>query len=439
MRGLLLVLALAGVGDNPGRFARFTSRGEPGRTDRGIDDPGYAFFEFAPASGAGMGTACACTAVTGAKGEAVTTVRASVAECMSTDSQKLTQCPANVTRVMSGRIDDPVLGVLADEEGRQNDAVQSRDLSQAVWTRTNVTCTHTATGMRADVNGATTCTATAPNGTVCQTVTRAATAASFSAFLKRRTGSGAISLARDGATYTDVSASLSSSIWRRAASTDIVGTQGGNTIVVAGLTASTLNPQLCFKFATSGDAVDIDFVQEEVGNYSTMPIETVAAAAARTTEITDVTVNTLATVFTRYSFAGTAIVSAPIALLPASPIFAGVWGQVVTPGVSNPTVYTDSYALGTRSYNADDSQSVPTPYVTGQFVPVTPGIVRVSTYFDGSVLNGCVSGVCGVGAVVTWTPANRNIVRLGGYNATNNNFGGVRKKVCLDPSPTRCL
>ena len=64
--------------------------------------PAYAFFEFAPASGAGMGTACACAAVTGVKGEALTLTRASVAECYSNDGQTLTQCGNNLPRVSSG-------------------------------------------------------------------------------------------------------------------------------------------------------------------------------------------------------------------------------------------------------------------------------------------------------------------------------------------------
>ena len=41
--------------------------------------PLMAFFEFAPLSGAGLSAACACTAVTGAKGEAVTWARGSAA------------------------------------------------------------------------------------------------------------------------------------------------------------------------------------------------------------------------------------------------------------------------------------------------------------------------------------------------------------------------
>lgn len=67
-----------------------------------------AYFEFAPASGAGMGTACACTTPTGAKGEAMTFARTGDATCSKQGlaatgiaNGDLVVCTANQPRVES--------------------------------------------------------------------------------------------------------------------------------------------------------------------------------------------------------------------------------------------------------------------------------------------------------------------------------------------------
>ena len=250
---------------------------------------GPPFFEFAPASGAGMGTECACAAVTGAKGGALTFTRASVAECYSNDGQTLTQCASGQPRVSSGTASSSWLGLWV-EDVATNLILQSRDLSQAAWTKTNMTCALTATGMRGVANSASTCTAAAPNATVCQTVTTAAATRTSSWHLKKGTLTGALTLARDGATYgADISSQVSASVWRRAVPMDTAGCAGGNCIVQAALTGSVLNPQVCLKLANTGDSVLIDFVQDEAGDIATTPILTTAASATRAQEVASIT------------------------------------------------------------------------------------------------------------------------------------------------------
>lgn len=73
----LVLLCLAA----PGRFDRINARTPDGRSDRGFSGSQHALLEFAPANGAGMGAACACAAVTGAGGEALTMTRGSPATC----------------------------------------------------------------------------------------------------------------------------------------------------------------------------------------------------------------------------------------------------------------------------------------------------------------------------------------------------------------------
>lgn len=79
----------------------------------------YAFFEFAPTSGAGMGTECACADVTGAKGSAISWVRASSATCTKgsyglrttgISTGDLVGCGSNLPRVV--RASGGELGVM---------------------------------------------------------------------------------------------------------------------------------------------------------------------------------------------------------------------------------------------------------------------------------------------------------------------------------------
>lgn len=98
----------------------------------------YAFFEFAPLSGAGMGTACACTTPTGARGEALTFTRSSSAMCHKGSSTTeiangdFVLCSTNQPRVTSGGTG--ALGLLL-EAARTNRLVRSQEVDNASWTK----------------------------------------------------------------------------------------------------------------------------------------------------------------------------------------------------------------------------------------------------------------------------------------------------------------
>lgn len=79
---LALLLSLVVTQGHP-RFERFCSRSEQGRTSRGLPCVNFAFFEAFPNAGTGSTGACSAVAPTGAKGEALTTARASGATCNS--------------------------------------------------------------------------------------------------------------------------------------------------------------------------------------------------------------------------------------------------------------------------------------------------------------------------------------------------------------------
>lgn len=151
------------------------------------------------------------------------------------------------------------------EGARTNSLLYSRDLTNAAWVKTNVTAVKTATGIDNAPDSASTITASAADATILQTLSLAAAARSFSAYVKRRTGTGNIYMTRDGGTnWTDITASVGSS-WTR----------------VKIENTSVLNPSVGFKIATSGDAIDVDVCQDEAGAFISGPIITTTTAVTR--------------------------------------------------------------------------------------------------------------------------------------------------------------
>lgn len=123
-----------------GRFGRINERCGGGRSSRGLLCSAYAYFEFAPADGAGMGSACACTDVTGAKGEVITINRGSSAMCSAQGfattgirDGDLVLCGSATPRVMP----DPsgVLGVLSEPDAGWNLVQRSEQFNNAYWTK----------------------------------------------------------------------------------------------------------------------------------------------------------------------------------------------------------------------------------------------------------------------------------------------------------------
>lgn len=121
------------------------------------------------------------------------------------------------------------------ETFRDYKGLWSDDLTQSAWVKTNVTATQTAVS---PLNTpCSTLTSNAIDSTVLQTVT--ITALTFSVFIKRVTGTGAISLTLDnGVTWQDVSAEINSNGFSR---------------VVIGGSGKTYG----FKFASAGDAISV--------------------------------------------------------------------------------------------------------------------------------------------------------------------------------------
>ena len=156
------------------------------------------------------------------------------------------------------------------EPAGTNLALRSRDLTNAVWSGTNVTTAKNAVGADGVASGATRLTATAASGTVLQALSHASQSRVFSAYVRRVTGTGAIQMTtNNGTNWTTVTISSLYTQVACAAQTVASGTIG-------------------FRMAVSGDVIEVDFTQGEVGPVATSPIVNGAASGSRSADVISV-------------------------------------------------------------------------------------------------------------------------------------------------------
>jgi hypothetical protein len=153
-------------------------------------------------------------------------------------------------------------GYFAEGAGTQlvTPTASIRDMTNASWVKVNVTAAKTATGIDGAANSASTLTATANGGTILQTLIAVGSSRTYSLFLRRKTGTGTITI-QQGATTLDVTAQLNSSTYTRVQ-----------------LNANVLNAAYGIIFGTNTDAVEADFNQFEAGTFATSPMATAGAA-----------------------------------------------------------------------------------------------------------------------------------------------------------------
>jgi hypothetical protein len=156
------------------------------------------------------------------------------------------------------------------EPSRVNNCLWGRDATNAAWTKSNVTAGKTATGLDNVANSASRLTAAANDATLLQLLTAATGTRTTSAWIKRVSGSGTVSLTRNGGTsWTDITSSLVAGTWVPVAVTSDVGA----------------NPTVGLKMGTSGDVIDVDCFQDENGAWRTSPILTTTAAVTRNSDV----------------------------------------------------------------------------------------------------------------------------------------------------------
>jgi peptidoglycan hydrolase-like protein with peptidoglycan-binding domain len=156
-----------------------------------------------------------------------------------------------------------LLGLLI-ENNATGLALWNRDLTNAVWVKTNVTAAKDQTGVDGVANEASSLTATSNAGTVLQSITSASAVRFFSPFVKRITGSGTIEVTLDnGSTWTNITSNLSTTDWYRVT------------------TYQTLaNPTVGFRLGTSGDSIAVDMAGLE-NTVWTSPIPTFGLSVTR--------------------------------------------------------------------------------------------------------------------------------------------------------------
>lgn len=149
------------------------------------------------------------------------------------------------------------------EGQRTNLLLWNRDLTNAAWTKTNMTIAKNAVGIDGVSASASTLTAGANNAIVLQAVTSGSAARSVAAYVRRVSGSGTVEMTQNGgSTWTAVAVTGS---WSR----------------VGPASATVTNPSVGFRLAASGDVIEVDYVQLENGVFSSSAIATTFAQVTR--------------------------------------------------------------------------------------------------------------------------------------------------------------
>ena len=159
------------------------------------------------------------------------------------------------------------LGYLAEGAGIQlvTPTASIRDMTDASWVKVTVTAAKDAIGIDGVANSASTLTATGATATILQTLVALATSRTYSAWVRRKTGTGTIIL-RQGTATLDITASINSTTYTRVELND-----------------NELNVTYGFQINTSGDAIEVDFNQFEAGAFATTPMA--SAGAARNADV----------------------------------------------------------------------------------------------------------------------------------------------------------
>ena len=158
-------------------------------------------------------------------------------------------------------------GLLVEASG-QNQALWSRDLSvSGTWAASGITAVRNAVGADGAASGATTLTATAASATITQNISHASQSRIFSAYMRRVSGTGQIQLTTNGGTN-----------WQTVTLTSAFAPFNSGAQTVA-------SGQVGIRMIASGDVIEVDFTQAEVGPIATSPITTTSGAVSRAADV----------------------------------------------------------------------------------------------------------------------------------------------------------
>lgn len=418
------------------RMQRFGGRSTPARAT-------YAQFEFAPASGAGMGTACACAAVTGVRGETLSFSRNSVAYCVKGNTLSgiangdLVECSANQPRVMPGGDGTGGLG-LQISGARTNYIPDSQALNAVSWSELKNTGTVTVTANAA----------VAPDGTT--TAERLQLPATSSAqyagllysttvegihsagvYLKGNGTSGTFHLGiydKAGAVYVCSSCTYVAGSWTRCVVENVPDAQDQGTLLLGNMgnfCGNLGNPAMS---AFDGYVWQVD---HQVGTTIAAPIKTSGGTFTRPAELASfslalsgATRSLAATWVPPSRFTGSGAVR-PVLMLSVD---ADNDESVYATSTGTTSTVTSNFRIATT-----DNTRATTATMTGS-VPA-----RLAAYYDGTNKAACLDGVCLTTAATLTLMTGTATVHIGRGPSANTEVDGTVKRVCIDPSSTRCL
>ena len=223
--------------------------------------------------------------------------------------------------------------------------------------------TKTATGLDGIANSATTLTATAADAVILQPITLASAARCASAYVKRRTGTGTISFTQDGTNWTDITAQINSSTWSRVQ-----------------ITSTLANPSTGFKISTSGDAIDVDVVQNEAGSVATSPIITTTATVTRNADSL-----TYQTASNWSDTAGTAFVEVAPLAYSGGAIGSATNGLLLSTSNSGATASDGTNSVNGPSGTPGSSEKLAFRWGSGAMTVSSGGVIGTPGIYDGSM------------------------------------------------------
>jgi hypothetical protein len=136
----------------------------------------------------------------------------------------------------------------------------SESLDNAVWTKTSCTAALDATGISGEP--CSTLTATGANATCLQITVSAGLVQTFQPYIRRKTGTGAVSITMDnGGSWTDITSQINTTTYTR--------------VYLHGVLA---NPTIGFKLATSGDEIEVCHANNVKLQFVSPPLPVYGAA-----------------------------------------------------------------------------------------------------------------------------------------------------------------
>jgi hypothetical protein len=381
-----------------------------------------------------MGTACACTTPTGAKGEAMTFTRASSGTCLKGGTLTgiangdLVTCSTDQPRVMPGGDGSGGLGLLV-EGPRTNVALRSEAFDNAAWSHLQNTGSLTVTANAA----------TSPENTAsAERLQLAATAAgeyslvyqgrvlngaaSASVFLKGNGTSGVTDLClynNGGGAYVCSSCAYVAATWSRCVVENVPSGAALATLLIGNATN--------YNGGTVRNAVDLYVwgAQWELGAYASSYMKTDGASASRAEDVPSFSLNWQSQTFSQ----------SQIVLTKRTP--GDNWRGFSA--YYDATHFFLSFMTSNRRLVAYFAPANLLSGESGGQWPQDGSPQALRTYSDGVNVGACVAGDCSSTAGTPTLSTGTTTLYLGRHTDSDTTLDGVTKRFCLDPLSGRCL